>query len=237
MKSVKAIILAGGLGTRLHPVTLEIPKPLLTVKHKPIINHLIEMFKRSGVKDVGILINKNHRHDYKWWQNRYWKELPLGLKIHVEKIPSGTFGGLKNLQKHLNGKPFILSNGDELKDFDLRSMYDFHRRHRKKPLATIALVKVPNPSHYGVPVMKGELIREFLEKPENPPSNYISSGLYILEPEVFNYADWKKGFLMIEKDIFPKLAAAGKLVGYKVKNSRWYDCGTFERWEKAIKEW
>jgi NDP-sugar pyrophosphorylase family protein len=105
-------------------------------------------------------------------------------------------------------------------------------------------VKVENPSDYGVPVMSGDKITEFLEKPKNlyPPvggrhSNYISSGLYVLEPEVFKYADWNKGHLMIEKDIFPKLAAAGKLAGYKVENGRWFDCGTFARWEKAIKEW
>jgi NDP-sugar pyrophosphorylase family protein len=132
---------------------------------------------------------------------------------------------------------FVLSNGDELKDFPLDKLLEFHKNHKEKPLATIALVKVENPSDYGVPVMEGDKIRQFLEKPKDPPSNFISSGLYVLEPEVFKHADWSKGFLMIEKDIFPKLAAAGKLAGYKVENGRWYDCGTFTRWEKAIREW
>ena len=112
-----------------------------------------------------------------------------------------------------------------------------HEENKEKPLATIALVKVENPSDYGVPVLDGNMVKEFLEKPKNPPSNFISSGLYILEPEVFNYADFSKGFLMIEKDIFPRLASMGKLAGYKAKNSAWYDWGTFERWERAIKEW
>ncbi len=233
---MRGVILAGGLGTRLHPVTLEIPKPLLTVRRKPILNHLVELFVRHGVNEPIILVNKNHADDYEWWQKRYQKELPEDLEIRVEPEPLGTFGGLALVKEKLK-ETFILSNGDELKDFHIADLVKFHREHRERPLATIALVKVPNPSDYGVPVMSGDKISEFLEKPQNPPSDFISSGLYILEPEVFNYADWAKKFLMIEKDIFPALAAAGKLAGYKVKNGRWFDCGTFERWEKAIKEW
>lgn len=236
MDKTKVVILAGGLGTRLRPVTLETPKPLLTVQRKPILNHLIELFKKHDIEESLILINKNHTEDYKWWKKRYQKELPQKVKIHVEPEPLGTFGGLKHIKKYLP-TTFVLSNGDELKDFPLDKLIEFHKNHKEKPLATIALVKVDNPSDYGVPVMVGDKIREFLEKPKDPPSNFISSGLYVLEPEVFEHADWSKGFLMIEKDIFPKLAASGKLAGYKVANGRWYDCGTLERWEKAIREW
>lgn len=233
---MKAIILAGGSGTRLQPVTLEIPKPLLTVQKKPILNHLIELFSKHGIVEPIVLIHKNHREDYKWWKKRYDKELPKNLQIKTEPRPLGTFGGLKYLRKDLK-EPFVLSNGDELKDFNLTDLIKFHKNNSQHPIATIALVKVKNPSDYGVPVIKGSRIEKFLEKPNNPPSNYISSGLYILEPEIFKYADWSRGFLMIEKDIFPKLAVAGKLAGYKIKNGRWFDCGTLERWEKAIKEW
>ncbi len=233
---MKGVILAGGLGTRLRPVTLETPKPLLTVRRKPILNHLLEFFQNRGIRKSFLLVNNNHKDDYLWWKRRYKNDLPKNLKIYVEPEPLGTFGGLKYLQKELKAT-FILSNGDELKDFDLSRLVEFHKKHPCRPLATIALVQVPNPSDYGVPVMVATAIKTFLEKPKNPLSNYISSGLYVLEPEVFDYADFNKGFLMIEKDIFPKLAKAGKLVGYKVKNGRWFDCGTFTRWEKAIKEW
>ncbi|MEK7110425.1 MAG: sugar phosphate nucleotidyltransferase, partial [Patescibacteria group bacterium] len=99
------------------------------------------------------------------------------------------------------------------------------------------LVEVPHPSEYGVPVMDGHNIKQFLEKPTEPPSNFISSGLYMLEPEVFKHADFSQPIVMIEHDIFPKLAAEGKLYGFKPPNARWYDCGTLERWERAIKEW
>ncbi len=233
---MKAVILAGGLGTRLYPVTLETPKPLLTVNRKPILSHLVDFFQKHGILEPIVLVSKNHHEDYRWWQKRHKKNLPEKLKIRVEPEPLGTFGGLKYLRKELP-TTFVMSNGDELKDFNLTELIESHKNNKNRPAATIALIKVNNPSEYGVAVMKGNHIEKFLEKPKNPPSNYISSGLYILEPEVFQYADWSKGFLMIEKDIFPKLAAAGKLAGYKVKNGRWFDCGTFSRWEKAIKEW
>lgn len=233
---MKAIILAGGKGTRLYPITLEIPKPLITVKKKPILNHLVGFLEKHGVDEPTILASKDHKKDYQLWNKNYRQQLPKKLKVKIESEPLGTFGGLKNFKKELNAT-FVLSNGDELKDFNLKEIIDLHKNNPNKPLATIALVKVTNPSEYGVAVMNGSKIEKFLEKPANPPSNYISSGLYILEPEVFNYADWEKKFLMIEKDIFPKLAAEGKLAGYKVKNGRWYDCGTLARWEKAIKEW
>ena len=233
---MKAVILAGGLGTRLRPVTLEIPKPLLTVNRKPILNYLINLFSKHGIDNHLVLINKMHQDDYGWWQKRYKDEIPGNLTIEAESEPLGTFGGMKQLQGSLQ-ETFILSNGDELKDFDLSDLIQSHKNNQSNPVATIALVEVPNPSDYGVPVMEGDKIIEFLEKPQNPPSQFISSGLYIIEPAIFNYADWSKGFLMIENDIFPKLAAAGKLAGYKVKDGKWFDCGTLARWEKAIKEW
>src|SRR3989344_8169 len=233
---MKAIILAGGLGTRLHPVTLEIPKPLVPVKKKPIINHLIDLFARYNISEVTLLVSRVHENDFARWQD-HWKEELSTKKISIfhEEKPSGTFGGVKYLRGWIGNEKFILSNGYELKDFDLNQLESFHETH--KPVATIALVKVANPSEYGVPVLEGVYIREFLEKPKNPPSNFINSGLYILEPEIFNHADMSKDFLMIEKDIFPKLAKEGKLIGCKLENGRWYDCGNLERWEKAMKEW
>ncbi|MDP1689549.1 MAG: nucleotidyltransferase family protein [bacterium] len=232
---MKALILAGGLGTRLRPVTHEIPKPLITVKKKPILNHLIEFFVANGVDEIAVLINKDHQEDYAWWKKRYNKDLPK-IKIHLEAKPLGTFGGVKLLQKHFKDN-FILSNGDELKDFDLKEMIKFHKFHKSNPVATIALTQVANPSSYGVPIMKGAHIMEFLEKPENPPTDFVSSGIYVVSPEVFNYVPEGQEFMMIEKDVFPRIAAARKLLGYKAKNYRWFPCDNLERWEAAIEHW
>ena len=232
---MKAIILVGGAGTRLRPITYEIPKPLLTVKKKPIINHLIDLMVKHGINDIALLANSSHQEDFSKWHYLWNKDLPqANITMFFEDKPRGTFGGLSALQKWLGNESFVLSNGDELKDFDLTQLTKFHSD--QKPVATIALVQVPNPQEYGVPVMEGRFIKKFLEKPENPPSDFISSGLYVLEPTVFDYADFSKDFLMIEKDIFPKIAADDKLIGLKM-NGRWYDCGNLERWEKAIKEW
>ncbi|MBI2035394.1 MAG: nucleotidyltransferase family protein [Candidatus Liptonbacteria bacterium] len=232
---MKALILAGGLGTRLRPVTFEIPKPLITVKKKPILNHLVKFFCVNGVSDVSVLINEDHKEDYEWWRKRYKKELPQ-IKLHFETKPLGTFGGVKLLKRHFK-EDFVLSNGDELKDFDLKSMIKFHKTHKAKPVATIALTKVSNPSIYGVPLMSGARITDFLEKPENPSTDFVSSGIYVLSPKVFDYAPRDQEFVMIEKDIFPRLAAEEKLLGYKAKNYRWFPCDNLERWEAAIEHW
>ena len=102
-------------------------------------------------------------------------------------------------------------------------------------MGTIALAQVPNPKEYGVAVLEGDMIEQFLEKPENPPSDYISSGLYLLSPEIFSYHPGAV-FSMIEKELFPILAKEKKLSGFKGV-VRWTDCGTWERYEKALEEW
>jgi len=227
----KAVILAGGLGTRLFPVTKEIPKALLPIKRIPIINYLIDLFYSEGVKNIAVLIDKDFREDFSWWKKRYYPKKEI--KFFEEKKPLGTFGGLHYLKSWISNNPFFLSNGDELKKIDLVKMIKFHQKI--KPVGTIALVKVPNPQDYGVVLCKQGLIQKFLEKPKNPLSKYINSGLYLLSPEIFKYHPGPK-FTMIEKDIFPKLAKEKKLAGFKFKG-KWMDTGTWERYKVAIKNW
>lgn len=232
---MKAVILAGGMGTRLRPVTLEIPKPLLTVKKKPIVNYLIDLFARHGICDVALVINKDHKADYDWWRIRYAGDWPrVKINVVIEPKMAGTFGALRYIREWAKGEPIVVSNGDEIKDFDLSAMADFHEKHNS--IASIALVSVKEPQHYGVALMRRHLVSEFLEKPKNPPSPYINSGLYMLNPEVFNYDNPKEDFLMIEKHVFPRLAKENKLAGFKVKKGKWFDCGTLERWEDAIRK-
>lgn len=210
----KAVILTGGAGTRLYPITYEIPKSLLRVNKKPIINWLVDLFFSQVIKEVGILINKDFKDDFIWWKKRYYSKKKI--KFFEEEKPLGTFGGLIFLKNWLKNKPFFISNGDELKKIDLKKMTEFH--HKMKPVATIALAKVPDPQNYGVVLSdKGKVVK-FLEKPKNPSSKYINSGLYLLEPEIFNYHPGPK-FLMIEKNIFPKLAKEGNLAGFKFQGN------------------
>ncbi len=233
MKVKKAIILVGGLGTRLRPVTYEIPKPLLTVKKKPIVSHLIDLFRKHGVSQIALLANIDHKPDFEQWRQARPAEA-ANVELFFENKPQGTFGGMRDLRDWVGGDSFFLSNGDELKDFDLGALADFHSGH--DGVGSLALVAVEKPWEYGVPVMANSRIQEFLEKPANPPSNLVSAGFYLLNPEIFDFADFSQDFIMIEKDVFPKAAQAGRLFGLPLEG-RWYDCGTLERWEKAIKEW
>jgi len=232
----KAVILAGGKGTRLYPVTKEIPKPLLPVKKKPIINYLVDSFYSNGIKDIAILINKDFREDFNWWQKRYYpiEEPRLVPKIHFfeEKKPLGTFGGLYYLKDWLSSGPFFFTNGDEIKEIDLVKMNDFHQKYGV--LATMALAKVPNPKDYGVAICEKGIIKEFVEKPEVPPSEYVNSGLSIFSSKIFDYHPGPQ-FSMVEKDLFPKLAQEKKLAGFKF-SGHWMDCGTWERYSIAIEE-
>jgi NDP-sugar pyrophosphorylase family protein len=240
LSNYKAVILAGGKGTRLYPITKEIPKPLLPVKRKPILNYLIDLFSDFGIKDIAILINKDFREDFNWWKKRYYPKNKI--KIIEEKKPLGTFGGLWLLKNWLKNSEFFLTNGDEIKEIDLEKMVNFHQKIRA--IATVALTKVSNPKDYGVAICQNGLILKFLEKPspsevlrskiwEGKSANYVSAGLYLFSPEIFDYHPGLK-FSMVEKDILPKLAKEKKLAGFKFKG-KWLDCGTWQRYEEALK--
>jgi len=226
----KAVILAAGRGTRLYPVTMEIPKPLLLVSKKPIINYLVELFSKHNIEEIIVSILSEYKDDFFWWKKRYYPEKNIKL-IAIEE-PLGTWGGIARMKDELKDSTFLVSNGDEIKELDLSKMLDFHKK--QNVIASVALTKVENPQNYGVAALDGDLIKEFIEKPENPPSQYINSGLYFCEPEILEYKKTPE-FSDVEKDIFPFLAKEKKLAGFKFEG-RWMDCGTWERYEDAIKE-
>lgn len=228
-----AIILAGGKGTRLKPITLEIPKPLLTVKRKPIISYLVDMFWRHGVENIHIVVNHAHEDDFRFWKMRYHSGQNIFFSVENEAL--GTFGAIMPLKNKISGVSFFVTNGDELKDVNLSELAAHHEK--SDYIATIALAKVENPKQYGVAICENGKILEFLEKPENPPSNLISSGLYILDKKIFDYFPHKSlEFAMLEKNLFPQLAKEKNLGGFEF-SGKWHDCGTFERWENAINNW
>ena len=226
-----ALILAGGIGTRLQPITFEVPKPLLTVHDRTLLEHLFDLFRKFGIKNIIISIGyKGHKIKETIGNGRKY-----GVNVtYVEESKAlGTAGPLR-LAAHLLKETFIVSNADELKELDLMDMNISH--NKSKAAATIALASVDDPSAYGVARLQGNKILEFIEKPkkEDAPSNLINSGLYILEPEVLDYIP--EGFSMLEKDVFPRLAREGKLYGYPF-SGQWLNTGTLELYENAIKEW
>lgn len=227
---VKGIIQAGGLGTRLHPITLEIPKPLLPIKRKPIIQYIVELFYANGIKTIFVLINKNDEEIFKKWKKEWNNK---GVKLVTERERMGTWGGIqKFLAKELK-ETFVVSNGDELKEVDIKAMVSFHKK--QNALATIASVRVKEVSDYGVLVSdrKGK-VKQFLYKPQHAKSNFVMAGMYVGEPDLLDLV--KKDTISTEEDIIPRLIEAGKLYEYKSKG-RWFDCGTFRRYEEAIMNW
>lgn len=225
------IIQAGGLGTRLRPITYEIPKPLLPVKRKPIIQYLVELFRQSGVEKVFVLASTQDEELFSKWKADYGNE---DVELVLEENRLGTWGGILHYLKHELQDTFLVSNGDELKEIELLQLLDFHKS--KNALATIASIEVPNARDYGVIRSDDEgKIAEFLYKPENPPTNSIMAGLYVAEPALL-HIPVQGDIVSFEEHILPQLQQRKRLYEYKC-NGRWYDCGTFERYEKAIFEW
>ncbi len=231
------VILAGGIGTRLRPVTLEIPKPLVPVQGKAILSWQMRWFARAGVKRVTIIIPTKWQEQFEDWRQRI--DMPsLEIQFWVETEPMGTLGALVH-EIMLQDGPIFVTNGDELKGLDLKVLSAFHaerKTERALYAATVALIEVSNPSDYGVAEMREKYIASFHEKPTHPPSNFVSSGLYVVEPESIKTLKNENRFLMFEKEYFPARAEEGRLGGCPLQGP-WFDCGTMERWERAIREW
>jgi NDP-sugar pyrophosphorylase family protein len=224
-----AFLLCGGKGTRLRPITYEMPKALIPVQGRTLLEHTLDLLKRHDISrvliSVGYLKDMIERH--------FGDGSKFGVDIMYieESRPLGTAGPLR-LAKDLLKETFIVSNGDELKDIDIGRMEDLHSRN--SAAATIALTEAEDPARYGVAVMENDRILKFMEKPKVPPSNLINSGFYVMEPEVLDMVP--PGQSSLERDIFPRIAQSGKLFGFPF-SGQWFDCGNMERYERALKEW
>jgi NDP-sugar pyrophosphorylase family protein len=232
---MKAIILAGGEGTRLRPLTYTTPKPLIDVQGKTLTEHVFDILKKHGVDEV--ILSLGYMADK---VKGYFSEpKDFGLKIDylIEERPMGTAGPLLLLKQI--GCPikedFVMVNGDNLFALDLTKMIQFHKE--RQAVATDALTTVKDPSHFGVAHLQGDKILEFIEKPskEKAPSNLINAGYYVLSPRIFDFVP-AKDFAMMENDIFPVLAQQGLLYGFR-DDGQWFDTGTYERYNEVKEKW
>ena len=194
----KAIILAGGKGTRLHPLTYNIPKPLIPMQGKTLTELVLDILKKYKIKDVVLSVGYLAEKMQEYFKDG--KEFGVNINYCIEKEPKGTAGPLILLPKFEG--TFLMMNGDNLFNIDFEKFYEVHKNN--KAIATIALSKVEDTSSFGVVELDGQKIINFVQKPkqEDAPSNFISGGYYILEPEVFDLVK-NKEFAMLEKDIFP----------------------------------
>ena len=217
---MEAIILSGGFGTRLRPMTYTRAKSLLPILNKPMIVHLLETLPNEV--DT-IILAVNYRKDQ---IERYFKEHDFGKNIIVndEPKPLGTGGATKFAEKHITGR-FLVLNSDVICSLSLKDMIKFHRKNNA--MATISLWPVENVSEFGVADVKenGNIIG-FVEKPkpEDAPSEFINAGAYCLEPKVLEYIDTNR-LVSMEKEIFPRIIEdTGRFFGYKFEGY-WMDIG------------
>ncbi len=230
---MRAIVLVGGEGTRLRPLTLCVPKAVVPVVNRPMMFYILNWLKSHGISEVVLsacykpaMLKKVIGSSYR------------GMKIDYiyEASPLGTGGAVKRAEKYIDGTTVVM-NGDILTSLDLSKMLKFHRE--KKSRATIALTPVSNPSAYGVvETGRGGNVLKFLEKPS--PEEVagkvlnINAGVYIIEPGMVALMKAGKVY-SIERDIFPKFIGAG-FFGFVSRNIYWMDVGTVAKYAKACRD-
>ncbi|HTY71141.1 MAG TPA: sugar phosphate nucleotidyltransferase [Actinomycetes bacterium] len=228
---MKAVVMAGGEGTRLRPMTATLPKPLLPVVHKPIMEHVLDLLKRHGMTDTVVTVQflasilRNYFGD--------GEELGMRLTYSSEETPLGTAGSVKRAEAELRDGSFLVISGDALTDIDLSALVDFHRT--KGAMVTVCLTRVADPVEFGITITDDEhRVQRFLEKPSwgQVFSDTVNTGIYVMEPEVFDHVpegqvvDWSG-------DVFPKLLADGLPVLGHVSDGYWEDVGTLESYLRA----
>ena len=227
---MKALILIGGFGTRLRPLTCTTPKPMLPVVNRPFLEYQLELLKRHRVKEVIFCLSYlSHKFEDYFGTGKKW-----GMKIRYihEKHPLGTGGAVRNAAKYLTGSTLVL-NGDILTDINISEMIAYHKQ--KKAAVTIALNRVKDPTIYGlVETNKQGRIQRFIEKPswDEVTVNTINSGVYIFEPSVVDQIPAGVNF-SLERGLFPNLLEKGhSMVGY-VFRGYWLDIGNVEKYLQA----
>lgn len=225
-----AIILAGGLGSRLRPFTYSIPKPLIKVQGKPILEYVIENLHKHKINDIILAVDyKSHKiEDY--FGNG--KRLGVNL-IYCKKTGHlGTGGAIKLCAANIKNT-FLVVNGDNIANYDFTEMLKEHKKNKSE--VTIALFKVNDVSQYGVVKLKRKKVIHFVEKPkqEDAPSNFINAGAYIIEPEILKLLPERKSSL--ERDCFEKIATHGYINGFMHKK-QWFPTDNFERFYIANKK-
>ncbi len=226
---MKALILCGGEGKRLRPYTNNIPKPMLAVQGKPIVEYQIMLLKRHGIRDIIMCSGYKHEKVEQYFGNG--SKFGVRIEHSIEREPLGTAGPVKALEGKLKGTFFVI-NGDTLTDLNITDMIKFHRTlvSGKGIIGTIYLAPLPSP--YGiVDIDSIGVIQSFQEKPLLHQHN-INAGWYLLEPEILRHLP-KKG--STEAEVFTALAKEGRLAGY-VHKGYWRDIGTLKELEEAQKD-
>ena len=221
--STSAILLVGGMGTRLHPLTLKTPKPMLQVAGVPFTEHQIRKAADAGITEI--ILATSYKSEL--FEPYFGDGERFGIKIKyaVEKSALGTGGGIRNAANLLaDCDQVVIFNGDVLSGHDLASQLAFHKKNQAD--ITLYLTQVEDARAYGcVELLENKQIKSFLEKMENPISNLINAGCYIFNRQIIDQIPQNK-VVSVERDTFPNLLANNaKVFGY-LDNSYWLDIGT-----------
>lgn len=228
---MRAVLMAGGSGTRLRPLTCDLPKPMVPILNRPIAEHIINLLKRNGIREViaTLYYLPDIMRDYFQDGKDFGVEMTYAVE---EEQPLGTAGCVKNIEQWLN-ETFLVISGDGITDFDLQAAIAYHKKKGSK--ATLILTRVPNPVDFGVVITGSDgRINRFLEKPSLSEvfSDTINTGTYILEPEVLKYLP-KNEESDFSQDLFPTLLEQGEpMYGY-VAEGYWCDVGHLDAYREA----
>jgi mannose-1-phosphate guanylyltransferase len=228
---VRAVVLVGGEGTRLRPLTRTTPKQLLPVAGVPMLERLLAWLAGSGVDEVVLSLGYRPDAFSRAYPAGHWEGVRLSYAVEPE--PLDTAGAVRFAAEHAGlDERFLVLNGDVLTDLDLAALVDFHAR--RQAAATITLTPVDDPSRFGVvPTDDRGRVLDFIEKPPpgQAPTNYVNAGTYVLEPEVLEQIPVGRR-VSIEREVFPGLADDGRLYGW-ASDAYWLDMGTPEAYLRA----
>lgn len=231
---MKAMVLAAGEGTRLRPLTLSRPKPMVPVANKPNIGHVLDKLTHAGIKEAAINL-----YSYPGQIRRYigkGKQWNINIQFSEEKTLRGTAGSLAPLKKFFRNDTIAVLSGDGVSDINLNELEAFHKRN--EALATLVLVRDDTRFEYGLVRLNGDhRVAGFIEKPSwgEAFSPYVNSGIYLLEPEVLDWIPDGEPF-DFARDLWPKLMAKGaKLCGY-ILNGYWCDIGNLKEYRRCHRD-
>jgi mannose-1-phosphate guanylyltransferase / phosphomannomutase len=227
---MKAVIMAGGEGTRLRPLTSNQPKPMVPMVNRPLMEHIVLLLKRHGFEETVVTVQFLASLVRQYFGDG--ADLGVSLAYATEEAPLGTAGSVKNAEDALD-ETFLVVSGDALTDIDLEKVAAYHRE--KGALVTAVLSRQPNPLEYGIVIADEEgRIERFLEKPGwgQVFSDTVNTGIYVLEPEIFDHIPAETPF-DFSKDLFPALLEAGAPIYGYVADGYWCDVGTIEAYRRA----
>jgi mannose-1-phosphate guanylyltransferase/phosphomannomutase len=221
---MRAVIIAGGSGTRLRPLTYNTPKPMVPLFNKPFLQYQMELLKRHGITEIIVNLHylSNVIEDY------FGDGSELGLKIFYsrEEKALGTAGAVKLAEEFFDDEPLVVLNGDILTDVDLSAILAFHKE--KKARATITMIRVTDPTAYGLIFTDGDgQVTRFLEKPswDEATVDTVNAGIYVLDPSVFRYVPRNEAY-SFERGLFPLLLQLNERVCGYTTDAYWLDIGS-----------